>query len=295
MLLYTLTESCFKRNPLRIERTIKYCLYGSDRLEQNINFGTLADYEETINSGVEIKKLSLIGLTAQELENLPKSIFKNVEELDLFYAKYSLKFIEEIKTLKVVRVNCDRDDLDPNDRVITLWDVSKNPVLEKLILGHPEITDISKLENSTISHFEIERGRYFLEDDLPFKIKTDFSVFLTMKNLRVLKLWVEPIKDNYSNLVALSKLTELEEIYLPKHYFTFAQFAYLKSKLKKAKGLSPFREFRNRQKDRFEYMRVGSETPREFVPMSKELYDIDVAEYEMLAKEFENIDTPPKK
>ena len=42
-------------------------------------------------------------------------------------------------------------------------------------------------------------------------------------------------------------------------------------------------------------MRVGSETPREFVPMSKELYDIDVAEYEMLAKEFENIDTPPKK
>ena len=42
-------------------------------------------------------------------------------------------------------------------------------------------------------------------------------------------------------------------------------------------------------------MRIGSDTPREFIPMSEELLEIDKKEYDMLVEAFENIDTPPTK
>lgn len=294
MQFYTTTESQFLKNPLRIVRTTKYIIHGKYSMGSIFN-GNLTDLNTILSSSEPITCLSLFGLSQEELESLPKELFVNAEKIRFYGAKHSFDFLEDIKSLQEVYLNCNADNVDYKERMIKLWDTSKNPVLDKLVLGHPEIDDISKLENSTISYFEIERGGFYLEDDMPVKIKTDFSVFLTMKNLKVLKLWIEPIKDNYNNLVALSKLTDLQEIYLPKHYFTFMQFAYLKSKLKAVKGLEVFREFRNRQQERYEFMRIGSDTPREFIPMSEELMEIDRKEFNMLVEEFENIDTPPTK
>ena len=69
----------------------------------------------------------------------------------------------------------------------------------------------------------------------------DFSVFETMPNLESLNLFIKKKKDKSKDLISLSKLENIKEIYLPKNYFFFNQYAWLTSKLPNVKGIGCYR------------------------------------------------------
>ena len=65
----------------------------------------------------------------------------------------------------------------------------------------------------------------------------DFSIFSSVKNLKNLTLFVLENSDKEKDLKDLAKLTDLENLYMPREYFTFEQFAWLKSRLVNTSGI----------------------------------------------------------
>lgn len=118
-----------------------------------------------------------------------------------------------------------------NTKQEILWDVKKNKKLKTFeIMDYYKVSDLSDFRGSTVEYLAF----YGCNGCSSFVSKMhvdDFSFVLDMPKLRELRFDI--IKDEPSEyyLNILSKLQGLKIFYTPDNFFTFQQFAWLKSKL----------------------------------------------------------------
>lgn len=147
-----------------------------------------------------------------------------------------LSFVEELANLQALYIYW-------NQKATKVFDAKK---LEKLTFFSIEeinkLTDYSGLEYSNIEYLKIW-GCNFLSNFKPKIAIKDFSLFTRIPKLNNLDLVLIKNEDVTNDLLELAKLSNLEKIHLIDNYFTFEQFAWLKSKLPNVVGLEPISEY----------------------------------------------------
>ena len=165
---------------------------------------------------------------------------KDVKYLSLFKCNRldDLSFIEELTELRGVYIYW-------NQKATKLFDARRLPKLTVLSIEEAnKLTDFSGLESSNIENLKIW-GCNFLGSFTPKTVIADFEIFAKMPKLKFLNLVPVKNEDSRADLLALSKLTALEKFHILEGYFTFEQFAWLKSKLPHTAGIEPLREWEN--------------------------------------------------
>lgn len=177
--------------------------------------------------------------------------------------------------------------LEWNTRQETLWDVKKNTKLKSfMIRDYYKVSDFSAFRNSSIESLCLFGCNGFSSFTSKMHIK-DFSFITDMPCLKELR--IDIIKDEPSEyyLTLISKCQGLEIFTVPDSFFTFQQFAWLKSKLTNVKeGLDCVHNY---YKDF--YSIIGKRTPKNIDHISKtEKYQ---QRYDSLVKKYENSIYPP--
>ena len=165
---------------------------------------------------------------------------KDVKYLSLFKCNRldDLSFIEELTELRGVYIYW-------NQKATKLFDARRLPKLTVLSIEEAnKLTDFSGLESSNIENLKIW-GCNFLGSFTPKTVIADFEIFAKMPKLKFLNLVPVKNEDSRADLLALSKLTSLEKFHILEGYFTFEQFAWLKSKLPHTAGIEPLHEWEN--------------------------------------------------
>lgn len=218
------------KNPLRVlNMMVISCSQEKSLLYEFIEVDNLEDILIKLKDN-EIKYLELIEVAQQDFEAIIDCTCSYIECLKFFNCSLSLSSLSKCMKLKEV-------DIFLNQKLTELWNVDANKEIYKLSINDCEnLKDISGICNSTLCELEIKKGFSTIPDVLNIQIK-DFNVFSSLKQLKKLTLFVLENQDKSKDLEALSKLTQLESLYLPREYFTFEEFAWLKSRLKDTKKI----------------------------------------------------------
>lgn len=227
--------------------------------------------------------VELNGLFQEHIEEILPYL-KNVKYLSLFKCNRvdDLSFIEKLTELRGIYIYW-------NQKASKLFDASKLPKLTMLSIEDAnKLIDFNGLEGSNIENLKIW-GCNFLGSSTPKTIIEDFSIFTKMPKLKTLNL--VPVKNKNSNvdLLALSKLIKLEKFHILENYFTFEQFAWLKSKLPNTKGIEPLYEWDN-WKNEIVWSVIGKKMP---TVKKRETADTYVAHFYALAKKYQSRENPP--
>jgi len=254
---------------------------------------------ENVNDYIEFcknenaKKIALLDIEQKEFDLIIERLKENIDEIEIYYSNLTTIIHHDKLSLckKITRVL-----IECNRGKVALWDVSNNPMLEKL-----EITGIEKLYNQerlmdAVVKALIIRNRDYSLSDTKVPIIEDFSVFETMPNLKILDLFVGKKKNKVDDLMSLSKLKNIEIITLPKNYFYFNQYAWLSSKLPHVKGIGCIKEeIWNKQIEKKEYTINGTRMAWEF----KDYWGTGINKYlkkfDDLVDKYKYEDDPPKK
>ena len=183
--------------------------------------------------------VELNGLRPEHIADIMPYL-KDVKYLSLFKCNRldDLSFIEELTELRGIYIYW-------NQKATKLFDAKKLPYLTQLSIEDAnKLTDFSGLEGSNIENLKIW-GCNFLGSFTPKTVIADFEIFTKMPKLKVLNLVPVKNEDSLADLLALSKLTTLEKFRILEGYFTFEQFAWLKSKLPHTAGIEPLHEWEN--------------------------------------------------
>ncbi len=179
------------------------------------------------------KNIQLVGFTNELIDIILPYLIK-VKFLWLFKSKdiEDYIFIEQLKNIEYI-------DIYWNRKAIKLWDLKQNPNLKKLsIVDSNKLINFSGLKGSTLEELII-LGCNYCSSFTPKLAVDDFSVFSSLNQLKSLTLALQEKASPSNDLIELSKIKTLEELYLDNGY-TFEQFAWLKSKLPLVKTLEAY-------------------------------------------------------
>ena len=248
------------------------------------------EYYDTTECFIEALKgnkheaVELSGLLSEHIADIMPYL-KDVKYLSLFKCNRleDLSFIEQLTDLREVYIYW-------NQKATKVFDAKKLPHLTQLSIGDAnKLTDFSGLVGSNIENLRIW-GCNFLGGFTPKTVIEDFEIFTKMPKLRSLNL--VPVKNTNSqkDLLALSKLSKLENLYLPEGYFTFEQFAWLSSKLANVKGLEPIWEYESLQ-DEPMWSVIGKKQPKAL--KKRESRDEYEAKFYALVAKYKTRENPP--
>lgn len=209
---------------------------------------------------------------------------KDVKYLSLFKCNRldDLSFIEELTELCGIYIYW-------NQKATKLFDARKLPKLTMLsIVDANKLTDFSGLEGSNIENLKIW-GCNFFGSFTPKTVIADFEIFTKMPKLKVLNLVPVKNEDSHTDLLALSKLTALEIFHILEGYFTFEQFAWLKSKLPHTTGIEPLHEWENWENETV-WSVIGRKKP---TVKKRETADEYEAHFYVLVAKYQTRENPP--
>ena len=219
-----------KRNPMRF---INKIIISDFNVTLTLhNFDVVDTLEGLLNILTEnnLQSIELFQLDKPETNSILETVKDYIEYIEIFDCECDYLLLEKVENLKMFKGLCLKS-------LTKLWNISKNKYIEQLILFDcGNIHDISGLKDSLLKTIEFKKD-YALNPS-PLSIKNlDLNVFSTLKNLESLTLHILKSDDVKKDLIALSKLTSLDELNLTKNYFTFKEFAFLKSRLTNVKGI----------------------------------------------------------
>ena len=175
-----------------------------------------------------------------------------------------------------------------NTKQETLWDVKKNPKLKSVeIMDYYRVSDLSAFRGSSVECL----GLLGCNGLSSFTSKMHIDEFSFVADMPCLKeLRIDIIKDQPSEyyLTQISQCTRLEILGIPDSFFTFQQFAWLKSKLpcvrKGLDGVYPYgKDF---------YAVIGKRMPKSLQdPIKAASYQ---KRYDALVESYRNRETPPR-
>ena len=227
--------------------------------------------------------VELNGLRPEHIADIMPYL-KDVKYLSLFKCNRldDLSFIEELTELRGIYIYW-------NQKATKLFDSKKLPYLTQLSIEDAnKLTDFSGLEGSNIENLKIW-GCNFLGSFTPKTVIADFEIFTKMSKLKVLNLVPVKNEDSRADLLALSKLTALEKFHILEGYFTFEQFAWLKSKLPHTAGIESLHEWENWENETV-WSVIGRKKP---TVKKRETADEYEAHFYALVAKYQTLENPP--
>lgn len=217
------------KNPLRFINKITI---------SNSNFNSMFN-EMSDSSFDEIVKLikdnnypfiELIDLNQDEVEKIINASKDYLEVLELFRSDANLSSLNNCIHLKEVH-------LKHLKTTNSLWNLKNNKNIQTLVIFNcPSLKNIDGIKESSLINLEIKKDYQIVPEPLEINI-SDFNIFTTLKNLKNLTIYILENENKKEDLKALSQLTNLENLKLPRTYFTFSEFAWLKSRLTNTSGI----------------------------------------------------------
>lgn len=268
-----------------IKIDIRLCAYDEDIITYNQDYPG----HDTTNCFIEALKenkhdvVELCGLHYEHIIDILPYL-KDVKYLSLFKCQRleDLTFIEELTELCGIYIYW-------NQKSTKLFNARKLKKLTMLsIVDANKLTDFSGLEGSNIEKIKIW-GCNFLSSFTSKLVISNFDIFTKMPKLKGLDIVPAKNKDSYADLLALSKLTALEKFCITRKYFTFEQFAWLKSKLPNTTGIEPLHEWED-WNDKIVWSVIGS---KQKMVKKREIADKYERHYYDLVNKYQNRDNPP--
>ncbi len=273
------------RNPMRIEvkHSINKVISDSsffnhpNECDSISNFLSAQENQNIINleaNWLDSEELATIVLANKNTLQTVNLLSDNITDLSVFSHCVALKSVK----------------LSSSATSLTLWDTAKNSLLESVWLELSKCETLNNLqgfENSTLKEFKL-LGYERKVPDLTLISLDNLNWILSLKNLKCLSLYC-PFNIEKSNLInTFAKLTNLEQLNLPKTCFTFKEFAWLSSKLEGVKGLDAFLTYyKDHSRDVHMFVIIGSDT----VDVEDEVPYVE--EYNFLKQEYKNLLNPP--
>ena len=216
----------------------------------------IQDAIDFFNKNTDIS-LIISKIESEDVTTLLKGLGKNLTSLDCWTDIGDYSALEYCENLTSVR-------FDLADGIKKIWDTSKNPKLNELILYNAKnLTDISRLENSSIEKLIISGVHIAYADVTDYPKISNIYPIKTLKNLKHLEYFTAPNPPlEKKDLVLLASIPTLEFMRLSRNYFTFNQFAWLKSKNAKLEKLDASYYYLYQRWDETEwYAIIGKEMP----------------------------------
>lgn len=266
------------KNPLRIVNKITIANIDQDSiLNKFTNIDSLELLKELLKEN-EYPYIELISLNEKEVDYILDIVSNYIEVLELF--RCESKVLSLSKCIKLKELS-----LKYLDNLTTLDSLINNKELIKLeIISCHNLIDLNGIKDSSLVNIIIKDGYKTLPDRL--NINIDFNIFKTLKDLKELSLFTLNNLDKEKDLKELSELTNLEYLRLPKDYFTFKEFAYLKSKLINTKGLDCIYHIAKDPSNELVYYIVIGKDKEDFLYLKDIDYNVFIDEYNKLIEEY---------
>ena len=266
------------KNPLRIVNKITIANIDHDSvLNKFTNIDSLELLKELLKEN-EYPYIELISLNEKDVNYILDIVSNYIEVLELF--RCESKVLSLSKCIKLKELN-----IKYLDNLTTLDSLINNKELIKLeIISCHNLIDLNGIKDSSLVNIIIKDGYKTIPDRL--NINVDFNIFKTLKNLKELSLFVLDNLDKEKDLIVLSELTNLEYLRLPKDYFTFKEFAYLKSKLINTKGLDCIYHIAKDPSNELVYYIVIGKDKEDFLYLKDIDYNVFIDEYNKLIEEY---------
>ena len=266
------------KNPLRIVNKITIANINHDSvLNKFTNIDSLELLKELLKEN-EYSYIELISLNEKEVDYILDIVSNYIEVLELF--RCESKVLSLSKCIKLKELS-----LKYLDNLTTLDSLINNKELIKLeIISCHNLIDLNGIKDSSLVNIIIKDGYKTLPDRL--NINIDFNIFKTLKDLKELSLFTLNNLDKEKDLNILCELTNLEYLRLPKDYFTFKEFAYLKSKLINTKGLDCIYHIAKDPSKKLVYYIVIGKDKEDFLYLKDIDYNVFIDEYNKLIEEY---------
>ena len=266
------------KNPLRIVNKITIANIDQDSiLNKFTNIDSLELLKELLKEN-EYPYIELISLNEKEVDYILDIVSNYIEVLELF--RCESKVLSLSKCIKLKELS-----LKYLDNLTTLDSLINNKELIKLeIISCHNLIDLNGIKDSSLVNIIIKDGYKTLPDRL--NINIDFNIFKTLKDLKELSLFTLNNLDKEKDLNILSELTNLEYLRLPKDYFTFKEFAYLKSKLINTKGLDCIYHIAKDPSKKLVYYIVIGKDKEDFLYLKDIDYNVFIDEYNKLIEKY---------
>lgn len=266
------------KNPLRIVNKITIANIDQDSiLNKFTNIDSLELLKELLKEN-EYPYIELISLNEKEVDYILDIVSNYIEVLELF--RCESKVLSLSKCIKLKELS-----LKYLDNLTTLDSLINNKELIKLeIISCHNLIDLNGIKDSSLVNIIIKDGYKTLPDRL--NINIDFNIFKTLKDLKELSLFTLNNLDKEKDLNILCELTNLEYLRLPKDYFTFKEFAYLKSKLINTKGLDCIYHIAKDPSKELVYYIVIGKDKEDFLYLKDIDYNVFIDEYNKLIEEY---------
>lgn len=266
------------KNPLRIVNKITIANIDYDSiLNKFTNIDSLELLKELLKEN-ECPYIELISLNEKEVNYILDIVSSYIEVLELF--RCESKVLSLSKCLKLKELS-----LKYLNNLTSLDSLINNKELIKLeIISSHNLIDLNGIKGSSLVNIIIKDGYKTLPDRL--NINIDFNIFKTLKNLKELSLFILNNLDKEKDLNILSELTNLEYLRLPKDYFTFKEFAYLKSKLINTNGLDCIYHIAKDPSNELVYYIVIGKDKEDFLYLKDVNYNVFIDEYNKLIEEY---------
>lgn len=267
------------RNPIRFLNKISIT---------NINHTSVINNYLECNSLDNVLKedkftyLELIDLNNEDVNYIIDILKDYIEVIDIYDCDCNLNILNKCNKLKEVNLR--------GLNMSSLWNLTNNKELTKIsIIDLPNLNDIEGIRNSNLEHFEIKKGYKTIPNILEIKIK-DFNIFKTLNNLKELSLFILNNDNPKEDLKALSELKSIEKLNLPKNYFTFKEFSFLKSKLDNLTNLGAIYHIAKDPSNEKVYYIVIGKDKEDFLYYEDKDYNVYINEYEKLINKYKDID-----
>lgn len=266
------------KNPLRIVNKITITNIDYDSvLNKFTNIDSLELLKELLKEN-EYPYIELISLNEKEVNYILDIVSNYIEVLELF--RCESKVLSLSKCIKLKELS-----LKYLDNLTTLDSLINNKELIKLeIISCYNLIDLNGIKDSSLVNIIIKDGYKTIPDRL--NINIDFNIFKTLKDLKELSLFTLNNLDKEEDLKVLSELTNLEYLRLPKDYFTFKEFAYLKSKLINTNGLDCIYHIAKDPSNELVYYIVIGKDKEDFLYLKDIDYNVFIDEYNKLIEEY---------
>lgn len=238
----------------------------------------------------KIKEYDVQYLRIEEISNEnTRSIILNLKncvefiEIDCNGDLLDVSYLSECKKLKELIVS-------GYHKLSELWDMSKNPVLEKVEIYYTDtLVTLNGIKSESLKEFSYAAFSYRFYEKCDSILNADLSVFKDTPALESLSLTL-PLKPRSPvELCNLALLKNLKNIKISKYAFSFKEFAWLKSKIPEVSGLECIQEIK---KDRYKgdicYAIIGREFDSWIADNSGEITESYIRKYQNLVEDFKN-------
>lgn len=277
-------KSAILRDPLR--RGIKHRISAERSvLHQNDAPCTMAEFLAACRHQPP-ENIEIWNVAEADLAALLREFGAGIAELHLYLKEGSLAALACLTGLKKLSL------VHAGDRV-ALWELAKNTALEVAELSFPNCTRLENaagLAGAAIKHLKLYADGISCPKPVPAPL-FDVALLETLPQLKKAQIYMAPPQDPVAALKALARLSHLEELHLFENSFTFAQFAWLFTKLPNTHGFGGVVNFYpDRMRDTHMMVISGSDSPD--LPIAEE--EAIHAAFQAACKLYEGIPEPPQ-